>query len=197
MAKYDHALLGFELSLESVEELILMQEALDEPLAALEGASVRWAEPTMIQVSLKSLGALDPALWVRVGELVDHVATSLVPFKVELGPVTALPAPTGARLLQARLEMGAELAQGLHKVIEEYLERIGITKDPRPFFPGAILGVLGSATGAPVDLGEALAAHEGKRMGETFVRDLVLYRGQLKRGRPQWRVQRRFPLGKR
>ena len=185
------------MSLESVDELLMLQEALDEPLRAMEGVTVQWSEATMIQVALKSFGALDPALWLRVGELVEHVASSLVPFKVELEAVSAHPSAGSARLIQARLGMGSELAQGLHKVIEEYLERIGIAKDPRPFWPGAVVGLVGSERGA-VDLGEVLeGCAPGGGLGETFVRDLVLYRGQLKRGRPRWTVQRRFPLGKR
>lgn len=195
----DQALLAFELSLESVEELLLLQEELDGPLQERDGVQVHWSEPTLIQVSLKTLGALEPALWLRVCDLVEHVASSLVPFKVGLGPVQAHPSAHQARLLLARLEMGSELAEGLHKVLEEYLERIGIPKDPRPFWPGAILGHVAVHSGPPLDASAMLtaAALDAPSMGETFVRDLVLYRGQLKRGKPQWQVYRRFALGKR
>ncbi|MEO1272450.1 MAG: hypothetical protein AAFX99_30505, partial [Myxococcota bacterium] len=61
----DQALLAFELSLESVEELLLLQEELDGPLQERDGVQVHWSEPTLIQVSLKTLGALEPALWLR------------------------------------------------------------------------------------------------------------------------------------
>lgn len=187
------AFLGLDVSLEAVEQLVLIQEDL-APVVRARGGVARWVEAPEMRLVLKALGPLDPALYYDVCETVGKLASSLVPFKVSLQGVCFDPDPRRPRLVLARVGLGAELIGSLRQVLDGHLGALGLPVDPRPFEPVVQLGRV-LTPGGPVDLTDVAAELRDLDFGESYVKNVMLSQtSQAERG-PQRLVHRRFILG--
>ncbi len=187
------AFLAVDVSLETVERLVLVQEDLAGLIKA-RGGKVRWVEPARMHLQLKSLGWIDPALLFDVSEVVGRLAGALVPFKVSVKGLVAYPSPRQPRLLLAKIEQGADLVGQLHKVLEKHLGAMGIeSSEARPYEAVIQVGRVLTPKGT-VDLSDAMEEVKGLDFGESYVKDVMLLVSSLQ-GSPQAVVHKRFALG--
>jgi 2'-5' RNA ligase len=189
------ASIGFDLSLDTVERLVLAQEELDGPLRDL-GAKVRWFEAPELRVSLVVLGQVKEEFHFDLADSIRAVAEALVPFKVSLSGICAYPSPTIPRLLHSEVTLGSDLVTGLQKVLTVRLDRLGIAVDGSEFKPWVVLGRCRSEEGG-IDVAEALERSADMDFGSSLVTGVLLLERPLgPRGPRPSSVIRRFPLGK-
>ena len=186
--------MALDVSLDCVEKLVLVQEEL-EPWLLERRAKVRWMEAPAMHVGLKVLRRVDASLVANISDVVSGVTSNLVPFKVSVKGIHALPSADVPRLLMAHLELGQDLVEGLRQVIEAHLDRIGVQPDPRPYRPVIVLGRVLTPK-CRVDVTDGIAQLRELDMGASYIRNVTLF-GTVLRGRsPHTEVLRRFPLGR-
>ena len=188
------AFLAVDVSLEAIEDLVLVQEDLG-PLIESRGAQARWIEASSMHLGLKSLGRVDEALLFDICEVVSALASSLVPFKVSVKGLHAHPGPKCPRVLFSRIDQGAELIGRLRQVLDAHLGGIGIEGDHRPFAPMVHVGRVLTAQ-AVVDLSDVLEEAGGLEFGDSYIKNMMLLQTELTSKGPRTSVHRRFVLGR-
>ncbi len=187
------AFVAADVSLESIERLVLVQEDLG-PVIVSRGGEPRWVAAPSMHLTLKALGSMDDALIYDVAQTISKLTASLVPFKVSVEGLFAHPTPARPRLLMSRVGAGAELIERLQKVIEAHLYGIGVEHDPRPFSPIIQVGRVRTPSRA-VDLSDVMATTATLDLGESYIKNLMLLQTELGPRGPQATVYKRFPLG--
>jgi 2'-5' RNA ligase len=107
----------------------------------VRGRDVRWARPESYHLTLRFLGEipaepLAPLVAAVAAELAD-----LAPFEVQLGGLELFPSPRRPRVIAARLEPAAPLAE-LARRVEAAAVRAGFPAEERPFRAHLTLGRL-------------------------------------------------------
>ena len=182
--------LALDLSIESVEKITLLQEEL-APWFEQFGIRPSWVHADSIRLGLKSLDGVDDELLNAVSATVSGVTAKLVPFRISVREVHCLP-EDNPRLVFAQIDNGSVLVDGLRKVIEAHLEKLGIPKDDRPYQPMVLIGRLPSPR-------QAIALPQTEigdfNFGDSSVPHICLLRHELLKRKSRTSVIRRFPLG--
>jgi 2'-5' RNA ligase len=187
------AFLAVDVSLEMVERIVMVQEDLS-PLVKERGGRSRWVSAPNIHLTLKSIGEVDEALLVDICEVVEKLASSLVPFKVSVKGLGFFPSMQMPRVLCSRVDQGLELVERLQKVLDNRLLSIGIAKDERPFEAMLHIGRVLTPDGS-IDLSD-LEGTDEVDFGHTYIKSIMLVQTELSKKGPGERTYRRFVLGK-
>ncbi len=183
-----------DLSIAVTEQLMALQEELAQMIDDEYGAEVRWVHPERVHVSLKYLGALPAPLLELLEERMQTLVSPLFPFQAESIGVELEPGPKAARLIWAGLDAkGGEVVGLLKRALEQELDKIGLTPDPRPFVPRLLLGRV-RAERVP-DMSAVVEEYEGVSFGVSTIKDLVLLRAEHRARGPAHIVVNRFALG--
>lgn len=102
------------------------------------GTPIRWTAERNVHLTLKFIGAADPALVQRIGAALA-VAPRPAPFRLRLRGFGKFPAGDELHVLWAGVEESAELHE-LFAGMEEGLDALGIAREARPFHPHVTLG---------------------------------------------------------
>lgn len=186
--------LAMDVSLETVERFVLVQEDLG-PVIKARGGRVIWFEAPELRVPLMSLGALEPDLTFSVCEVVEKLTASLVPFKVAVEGVVAHPDATRPNLLMAKLTLGADLILSLKKVLDAHLGGLGLETQAEAAFEAVVpLGRVLTPS-QRVDLSDVMVEAERLNFGESYIKNVMLIQTSLETRRASSQVYRRFTLG--
>lgn len=186
--------LAMDVSLETVEKFVLIQEDLD-PVIKARGGRVIWFEAPELRVPLMSLGALESDLTFSVCEVVEKLTASLVPFKVSVEGVFAYPDATRPNLLMAKLTLGADLILSLKKVLDAHLGGLGLETQAEAAFEAMVpLGRVLTPS-QRVDLSDVMVEAECLDFGESYIKNVMLIQTSLESRRASAQVYRRFTLG--
>jgi 2'-5' RNA ligase len=93
----------------------------------------RWIPPENMHITLKFLGEVDERLLDDLRAAGDAAAAAAKPFRVVYGPFGAFPNLARPRVLFFQAVDGAESLAALARALEEGAERLGITREERPF----------------------------------------------------------------
>jgi 2'-5' RNA ligase len=140
------------------------------------GADVHWVRPAGLHITLKFLGAVEPARLERVHAAVQREASSHPVLRLQVRGLGAFPSLHRPRVIWAGLSGDGvvELALG----VERALEPLHFAAAERPFTPHVTLGRVRSLRGW-LRLAAALATHADDDCGTTVVSAVVLYRSTL------------------
>jgi len=145
---------------------------------ARAGADVRWVRPTGMHVTLKFLGAVEPARLERVhAALVDCVGR-FPASPVQVRGLGAFPTLRRPRVVWAGLT-GPGLTD-LAAEVDKGLVPLGFAAEKRAFTPHVTLGRVNSPRGWP-GLEERLQAHRDDDFGASAVNAIVVYSSTLHR----------------
>jgi RNA 2',3'-cyclic 3'-phosphodiesterase len=167
--------------------------ALQKDLART-GASVKWAAPESMHVTLLFLGEVDDRELHAVCKAVRDAAAGEPPFPLRVSGVGAFPTPRRPKILWAGITDGAEPLQRLNAALEERMLDLGCyRKEERGYTPHLTLGrVAGDADSF------ALAAELPKRLawdgGRTTVDEVLVFSSEMDRAGPVHTVIGRAPL---
>ena len=156
-----------------------------ERLARLVGRDVvRWVRPSGIHLTLKFLGDVDPG---RPDELVAAIRSAAVgrgPFSVDVGGVGCFPGPHRPRVVWMGIEEPSGVLARIQSDLEAALGPLGFPPEDRKFSPHLTLGRV-RREARPVEaakVGAILVGSPMVSMGEIEVREITLFRSQLKPG---------------
>ncbi len=149
----------------------------------LEGIPVRWVPAENIHLTLKFLGDVSLVNLEMLKKLLKSVVPPHPSFEISAGGLGAFPKVHHPRVIWIGLEVPTELIAIQHS-IEIETARLGYSREERPFSPHLTLGrVSRNANQADIhELGEVLDTFKVGFLGATRVREIHLYRSDLKPG---------------
>ena len=139
---------------------------------------VRWVRPEALHLTLKFLGEIAPAEVMLVTEAMKDASRTLDPFYLELQGLGFFPDIRKPRVFWAGIQDREGGMARLHARLEEALGRRGFPMDTRPFHPHLTLARIKGR----MNRSARLEAHEDTVFGSQTVRELVLFKSDL---RPQ------------
>jgi RNA 2',3'-cyclic 3'-phosphodiesterase len=183
---------AFDLSIRTVENLVLLQEDLQKPLAQL-GAKARWIDAANIHLTLKFIGEVERSLVFRIREVLAEVARRHPLFDTDTSGTGCFPSYRTPRIVWAGSGQGAEAVARLQNDIETHLGELGIPADDRTFHPHVTIGRVQTRK-TRVDLEPVLTPYRDTVFGSSQVKDFALYESQLNPSGVVYRVIERYPL---
>jgi len=186
------AFIAVDLSIPVVNNLVLLQEDIDEPIDLCLGV-VRWTKPQNIHLTLKFLGEVDDALVYRARDVLRVICETQPIFEFQTKGTGAFPSLERPRILYAGTAVGSDDLAALRERIEQGLEELGVDRDTRPFKAHVTLGRIKTPR-IPVDAAEFLTPFTDTVFGTTQVKDLVLYESELRRTGPVYKIVERIPF---
>jgi 2'-5' RNA ligase len=166
--------------------------------AAPGGDDVRWAGGETLHVTLRFLGATDPADVPRLVRAVSDATRAIAPFELALGALEAFP-PRRPRVLALGLEPAAAVA-ALAAAVERGVAAAGLPPEQRAFRPHVTLGRARRERRIPRELLEEESLRRVTASvtapGDAWdVVETVLFRSQLSPTGAHYTPLERVPLG--
>jgi 2'-5' RNA ligase len=171
----------------AIELPIIVQQHLDQTVAELSqkmaGMPIRWLPATNIHLTLKFLGDVSKANLQILKEMLQTEAVSQKSFEFSIGGLGAYPSMHRPRVIWTAIEAPPALAN-FQTGIENSLERLGYTREERPFSPHLTLGRISrSATVGDIrSIADYLALSRVGFIGLVQAQEVCLFRSELKPG---------------
>jgi len=175
------AFIAIELPAEVQQRLDQVMRQLRQRLQALPGNAVRWAPAENIHLTLKFLGDVSLSNLVLLKEMLLAEVKEQPPFEFSVGGLGAFPSVSRPRVVWVGIQAPPEM-HAVQSGIEIIMEKLGYTREERPFSPHLTLGrVSRNVTNLEArQIGEALQATKVGFLGVVSVQDVRLFRSDLK-----------------
>ncbi|MFT5992893.1 MAG: 2'-5' RNA ligase [Flavobacteriales bacterium] len=178
-----------DLSIPVVERIVLLQEDLDDPLHYLN-VDVTWFPAERIRLTLCDFrGDIDAARMRLLSEL-STLVSSHADFSVRTVGAEYAPSESRPRLAIVRHEPHAGLL-ALREAACALGAELALTPDDTPWSP---VTAFGRIKGPSDRLQGVLRPYQDTPFGESNICELLLVSSQVRRGRAESRVERRFSL---
>lgn len=162
---------------------------------ARSGASVKWSEEANLHVTLLFLGDVDDRELVEVCRVVAKAAKAEPPFVLSVAGVGAFPTPRRPKVVWGGITDGLESLVRLHAALEQPLFDLGCyRREERAYTPHLTLGRTDREADGNILAGE-LPKHLTWTGGQTMVEEVLVYSSELRKGKPEYTVLARAPLG--
>lgn len=158
---------------------------LQEALSGLEKelqearAPVTWVKPERIHLTLKFLGDVAPERIPEIQKILDEVAQSASPFRVEPAGCGAFPTLKQMRVIWVGLQGEGTALSCLQQAVEEAMVQLGFKREERPFKPHLTLGRVKGRQHLRL-LQELLLERQSFKAEAFDVTELVLYKSELR-----------------
>jgi RNA 2',3'-cyclic 3'-phosphodiesterase len=156
---------------------------------------VKWVSPHQTHLTLKFFGSIPE-------ETIENISQSLSPilsdhpwFQLTLKGLGAFPNLFRPRVIWLSLGGDTQILQGLHQTIEQTLLPLGIPKEERPFQGHLTLG-RNKDNQVNEELSRRLSHWEKEETTPFKVKELFLFRSDLKPVGPEYTKLKTFPLSK-
>jgi 2'-5' RNA ligase len=177
---------------------VLLPDGVRARLAAMvaeirpRAPALAWVKADNLHLTLRFLGAVEPAVLARAQEAMHVAAASAsAPFTVELGGLGSFPDRGAPRVVWAGAVAGGERLVGLHAALEAALVARGFPGEGRAFHPHVTLARARERRGGARL--EALLG-PGPRFGRLEVAALHLMRSDLGPGGSRYSVLAEAPF---
>jgi 2'-5' RNA ligase len=184
--------IAIDVSIEVVENLVLLQEDL-QPLIKELGGRPKWLEADNIHLTLKFVGDIDPALMFTIRDELRDMGKTHSPFSFDSQGTGCFPNETRPRIVYAGIGSGLDEINVLREEIENRLEEKGITKDSRTFIPHISVGRI-KTRNKEVNLSEVIAPYVETDYGTSQIAEVLLFESRLDPSGPIYRIIERVPL---
>ena len=169
-------------AIELPEQVKSVLTQLQNDLKRSKIASVKWAGPAGIHLTLKFLGNVDASEMPKLKEALSGAVSGVAPFSLELGNPGAFPNTHAPRVVWVGLEEPRGELSALQRAIEAECVALGLPAEDRPFSPHLTLGRVRREAGA-----EAASFVRSMRereqtvdLGEMTVDSVHLFRSDLR-----------------
>ena len=143
------------------------------------GVRARWVRPESIHLTLKFLGRLPVEGVARVAEALAASVEGQPAFRLTAGGLGVFPGLRRPRVVWVGLGGETEALTGLQQRVDRNLAARGFAPEARPFRAHLTLGRFDD-TGSPGPVADVLARDAGREAGRFEVRELVLFKSDLR-----------------
>ena len=158
-------------------------------------ADVKWVRPEGIHLTLKFLGSIRRDDVERISQSIAPAIAGWEPFEVRVQGMGCFPNPRNPRVVWLGMERGREMLASLQKTLEEKMAELSFPPEDRPFSPHLTLGRARSPRGRG-DLARAIEKHRETEVGTFQVREVFLFRSELRPSGAVYTKLGEFPLRK-
>ena len=156
---------------------------------------VSWVRPEGIHLTLKFLGDVDPGRVEGIASTAEECIKARGPFFIGIRGCGGFPNPRNPRVIWIGVDdPGGELKE-LQAKVEQGMEEMGFTREGRGYTPHLTIGRLRSGKGSK-GVAQALEATKECDLGTMAVREICLFRSQLKPTGAEYTKLQTIPLGK-
>jgi 2'-5' RNA ligase len=157
-------------------------------------ADVTWVAPHKMHLTVKFLGDVAAEKIPEVCQTVARAVAGLEPFDLEIRGVGAFPNAARPRTLWLGTGAGVSQLAVLVERIETVLAELGFAREGRPFHGHLTLGRVRRLGPALAALTRMLEERADLELGQTPIREVVVFSSQLDRGGPIYEALSRTPL---
>ncbi len=155
---------------------------------------VKWVRPGGMHLTVVFLGGLDRDRIPELCGVVRGVCAGFTPFSAALAGTGFFPHRRRPRVVWLGIRGEKERMGALRDSLQEALSPFGIKRETRPFRPHLTLGRFRKDGGLDRRLEETVSRHQDLASPEFELRELVLFRSELKPGGAVYTELDRFPL---
>ena len=142
-------------------------------------AGVSWVRPEGIHLTLKFLGEVDSGRVEGIASRAEACARAIAPFFIGIRGCGGFPNPRNPRVIWIGVDDPSGQLKELQARVEQGMEEMGFTREARAYTPHLTIGRLRSGKGKG-DVAQSLEAMKGCDLGTMEVREICLFRSQLK-----------------
>jgi len=181
-------LIALQAEVAAMRKLAALQRTLQSS-PAIPKLAVAWTSAANLRIPLRALRPIDPALTPALLAPLRDLASPLPPLRLQLGPLSAFPAPDRARLITVDVADPGAVLKDLIARLDALLDSLGCVVETGPFVPHLTLARLPE----PCDAQQWLASVEPISL-ETRITECSLHsHTQLRTGGEHVAIDR-FPL---
>jgi 2'-5' RNA ligase len=165
--------------------------------AQLHGAAgVKFVSPESLHVTLRFLGSIPEATVEVVRDALGRVAAGISPFELRARGLGVFPPQGATRVIWVGLvETGGSLER-LAAETSRTLDELGFRSEDRPFKPHVTVGRVKEPSAELTEgLHQLMAGRAELDLGGSLVREVVVYRSDLKARGAEYTALARVPLG--
>jgi 2'-5' RNA ligase len=156
---------------------------------------VRWVRPEGIHLTLRFLGDVAPE---RIEDICGRAARGVdtIPsFPIEVRGCGGFPSTKRPRVVWIGVEDPSGSLQAMQARVEAGMQELGFPRDEKGYNPHLTLGRLKSGKGQGM-IAQAIEAQRGVDLGQMEVREVCLFRSQLKPTGAEYTKLKVITLGK-
>jgi len=142
-------------------------------------AGVSWVRPEGIHLTLKFLGEVDPGRVEGIASRAEQGVKAIAPFTIGIRGCGGFPNPRNPRVIWIGVDDPSGQLKELQAQVEQGMEEMGFTREARAYTPHLTIGRLRSGKGKG-EVAQSLEAMKGCDLGTMEVREICLFRSQLK-----------------
>jgi len=175
------AFIAIELPAEVQQSLEEVMRQLRQRLQTLPGSAVCWVPAGNIHLTLKFLGDVSLANLDMLTEMLLTEVKTHPPFEFSVGGVGAFPHAKSPRVVWVGVQAPPELLT-LQSAISSKVEKLGYSREERPFSPHLTLGRVSRNSTNPEarQIGEALQAVKVGFLGLVCAQGVSLFKSDLR-----------------
>jgi 2'-5' RNA ligase len=142
-------------------------------------AGVRWVRPEGIHLTLRFLGEVAPERIKGIVNRAEQCVQVISPFTIGIGGCGGFPTAHYPRVIWIGVEDPSGALKVLQARVEAGMVELGFLKEKRNYAPHLTLGRLHPGKGQRM-IAQALEAIKESDLGQMEVREICLFRSQLK-----------------
>lgn len=173
-----------------------VRAALQEIQAGLKriGIRARWVAPEKIHLTLKFLGSIPAGHVESIGRALTAAVRAHAPVSLNAIGLGVFPGLRRPRVVWVGIADRSDALGGLQRVVDARLSALGFPAEAARFRGHLTIGRF-AAGGSPGPVAEALKQCAGQSAGTFEVREVVLFRSDLRPEGPLYTALARAPLG--
>lgn len=153
--------------------------------SALANEKIKWVDEKNIHVTLVFLGDTDEEVLPAIGRMLEERCSNYGPFSIRLKGFGVFKSIRDPHVIWAGLEQSEKLA-GLHRIIREGLNSIGIETEERQFSPHLTLGRM-KVINDKESLKSLIDFHREDEIQEVPVTEVILFESITGQSGPQYK----------
>lgn len=182
------------LAIEIPEMLHVSIEELQKQLKETR-ADVKWVAPQNMHLTLKFFGAISSEKIGQASQIIEPIVACCQPFSISIFGLGCFPSRHRPRVIWLGINRGNKEIALLQKQIEEKLLAAGFPAEERAFTPHLTMGRVRSGRNLS-ELQPLLVAKQNWQVGAFGVREIVLFKSELKPTGAIYTRLRAFPFSK-
>jgi 2'-5' RNA ligase len=158
--------------------------------------SAKWVKPENMHITIVFMGSIEDTMVQPIGEAVRGVVSQYDPMSVYLNGIGCFPDARRPRVLWIGLGGEIERLAQLRDALMQKLIPFGIKEEKRDFRPHLTLGRFKKFSGANRDeLQKVLKKYSGLSGPEFVLRELVMFKSELRPDGARYSKLHIFPIG--
>jgi len=185
------------IAIELPKPIQLQLEGIINQLKGPRTSSLRWVPANNIHLTIKFLGDVSPNNMALLMDMLKSQVSRQPAFSITIGGLGAYPTPKRPRVVWIGIDAPPKLADLVH-LVESETTKLGYASEDRSFSPHLTLGrVSQNATPEQVhQVAEVLAGYQVGELGKAEVREVVLFKSELRPSGAEYAPLLRVPLQK-